>query len=202
MGDDDRVRLFIALTPPAPVADELAAATAELRDRTPELRWAPPGQWHLTLAFLGEVDDGRAAELGKRLARVARRHPPLRLAFASGGRFGSRVLWTRVEGDREPLRRLAGSVQAAARRCGVALEERAYRPHLTLARARGGRADLASLVERLRGFSGRAWTADELHLVRSQLGGGPGGTALHENVASWPLTGDRGAGPTSVTFVG
>ena len=230
------MRAFVALIPPADVVGELADAVAPVRTAHPDLRWTPSAQWHLTLAFLGEVDEGVLPDLTARLARAARRHPPATLALAGGGRFGDRVLWTRVRlvprefrtppgefrvpprrvphpasascapgpagsasrrgelrawpgaprGGVYALSRLAGSVTAAARRSGVAFDDRPYRPHLTLARGREG-ADLRPAVVALSGFAGSPWTADALHLVRSRLGAGPGGTAAHEIVETWPL---------------
>jgi 2'-5' RNA ligase len=193
------MRAFVALIPPAAVLTELAAAVAPLQAGHSDVRWTPSGQWHLTLAFLGEIDEGVLPELTERLARAARRYPPIALALGGAGRFGDRVLWTRVlaapaaEPGSGPgrtgvddLRALAASVGAAARRCRIAVDDRPYRPHLTLARARPG-GDLRPLVDELRGFAGTPWTADALHLVRSRLGAGPGGTAAHEVIATWPL---------------
>ena len=96
------MRLFVAVTPPAPVLNHLAAAVTDVRAGCPAeldaaLTWTIPAQWHLTLTFLGEVDDATAERLGRRLARLAGRHEPLRLAVAGAGGFGSirraRVLW-------------------------------------------------------------------------------------------------------------
>ena len=182
------MRLFVALTPPAEVVAELRASTSPLRELAPDLRWTRPEQWHLTLAFLGEVADEARDNLTHRLGRVAARHPPLSLSLGGGGRFGHQVLWTAVQGDRDGLRRLADSVRAAARRSGLPVEPRPYRPHLTLARATGP-ADLRPLVERLVPGSGQPWVATELHLVRSHLGAGPERSARHESLASWPLSG-------------
>ena len=176
---------FVALIPPAAVLDELAATVAPVQTARTDLRWTPTAQWHLTLAFLGEIDEGVLADLETRLARAARRHPPMKLALGGAGRFGDRVLWTRVQAP-DGLRALAASVGAAARRVKIAVDDRPYRPHLTLARARPG-TDLRPAVDALRGFAGTAWTADALHLVRSRLGAGPGGTAAHEVVETWPL---------------
>jgi 2'-5' RNA ligase len=182
------VRLFVALSPPGEVVAELWARTAALHELAPQMRWTHPEQWHLTLAFLGEVDDGRLAELSSRLGRVAGRHPALSLSFGGGGRFGQRVLWTGVRGDRVGLGKLADSARAAARRSGLAVEQRRYRPHLTLARTDRA-VDLRPLVQRLESYAGEPWTATLLYLVRSQLGAGPDGTARHEPITSWLLGG-------------
>jgi 2'-5' RNA ligase len=77
-------------------------------------------------------------------------------------------------------------VQAAGRRTGLEVEDRPYRPHLTLARARTG-ADLRPAVAVANAFAGVGWTADEIELVRSRLGKGPGRRAAHETLRSWPL---------------
>lgn len=182
------MRLFVALTPPDEVIDALRTTTAGLRELAPSLRWTRPQQWHLTLAFLGEVGDEVVDELTRRLNRAAARCPPLSLSLGGGGRFGNRVLWTGVQGDRDRLRRLAGSAAAAARRCRLRVEDRPYRPHLTLARA-AGEADLRPLAQRLAAWQGPPWVATELNLVCSRLGAGPDGSALHEPIAGWLLSG-------------
>jgi 2'-5' RNA ligase len=181
------VRLFVALTPPGEVLEALRIATLELRESAPELRWSRPAQWHVTLAFLGEVADGVVDELSRRLNRAAARHPPLSLSLGGGGRFGHQVLWTGVHGDRDRLRRLAGSVRAAARRSRLPVEERPYRPHLTLGRAAAGGVDLRPLVGRLAPWQSAPWVATQMDLVCSRLGAAPDGSALHEPVAGWPL---------------
>jgi len=179
-------RLFVALLPPRAVLDELDAVVALLRDEEPALRWTPTEAWHVTLAFLGAVEQPPVDELAGRLARVALAHGPFRLAVAGAGRFGEQVLWAGVTGNAEPLRRLADSARAAAQLCGVEVETRPYRGHITLARGAAG-VDLRPLVERLRAFAGPPWTATDLHLVESRLGAGPGRTALHQTYARWPL---------------
>lgn len=180
------MRLFVALTLPGDVAAELRIATEALRELAPELRWTRPEQWHVTLVFLGEVGDDVVDELSRRLNRAATRHPPLSLALGGGGRFGHQVLWTGVRGDRDRLRRLVDSARAAARRSRLPVEDRLYRPHITLARAAGG-ADLRPLVERLAPWQGAPWVATQMYLVRSRLGAASDGSAVHEPIACWPL---------------
>ncbi len=188
--------LFVALTLPPPVVKDLQAAVAAVRagmDDVAGLRWTRPEQWHLTLAFLGEVEPDRVAELRARLARTATRHGGLPLAIRGAGAFSrpaaARVVWAGVDGDPEGLSRLADSVGAAARRCGIAVESRRFRPHLTLARL-GAPTDVRPLVAALAPYVGPSWTTDAVHLIRSHLGGGPDGRgSAYETLATWPLRG-------------
>ena len=111
------MRLFVAVTVPAQVAAELEAAVAPLRSSWPGLRWTGRDAWHLTLAFLGEVEEAIAAGLPVELAGAAARHPPLALSLAGSGTFPgadrARVLWTGVQ--QEGLKKLADAVANAAR---------------------------------------------------------------------------------------
>jgi 2'-5' RNA ligase len=180
------VRLFVALVPPPEAVAHLAAAVAPARERHPGLRWTAPERWHLTLAFLGEVEDRLLPGLGERLQRAARRHGPPALSLAGAGRFGAQVLWVGVHGETDAVTRLAASAAAAGRRVGLRTADgpgqRPYRPHLTVARAREP-VDLAAAVADLAGYAGPGWTAPALALVRSHLGPAP----RHETLLTAPL---------------
>ncbi|MFF5501306.1 RNA 2',3'-cyclic phosphodiesterase [Streptomyces roseolus] len=193
------MRVFAAVLPPAGALAELAAAVDALRalPGAEALRWTSPPGWHFTLAFMGEVDEGLLPDLRARLARAARRTEPFGLRLHGAGHFGGRVLWTGAAGDLDALRRLAERADAAARRAGIPMEEhRRYRPHLTIARARGEGAEPAPFVAALDGFEGTRWEVGELALVRSNLpvGGVAGEQPRYETVEAWPLEG-RGGGP-------
>jgi 2'-5' RNA ligase len=182
------MRLFLAVVPPDSALRELDDVVQPLR-RLPEavgLRWTGTHSWHLTLAFLGQVDVADVTALEPRLERVAHRHAPHMLRIAGGGRFGDRVLWAGVGGDTHALRRLAESTAAAARHSGIELDERPFRGHLTLARSGTARADLKPLAAALASFEGTEWRAGSLRLMRSYLGTGP---AHYETVGEWPLQG-------------
>jgi 2'-5' RNA ligase len=178
--------MFAALVPPAAVLDELEAALAGID--APELRWSVRAQWHVTLAFYGEVPPRTVGDLRGLLSRVAAARPAPTLALGGGGRFGDRVLWTRVGGDAERLGRTAARTQAAGRRAGLILDTRRYRPHVTLARAPAG-TDLRPLVARLAGFTGTPWTAADLHLMSSTTPMDSTSRPVYTKVASWPFTG-------------
>lgn len=166
------MRLFVAVALPPDVVAHLDAHLVRVRRRFPELRWVPPERWHLTLTFLGDVDPARVGALDERLARAAGRTTQHRLHLEQGGRFGQRVLWTGVGGQRHLLRRLAERTSAAARRAGLDVEDRPYRPHLTVARAVRP-VDLRPAVAQLADYTGPEWPVAAVELVRSTLGAAP-----------------------------
>ena len=93
------MRLFVAVWPPAPAIADLATAVAALPLDGVAPRWLPDSRWHVTLAFLGEVDEATVPRLRTGLGRAALRAAPTELRLAGVGRFGRGVLWVGVAGD-------------------------------------------------------------------------------------------------------
>ena len=182
------MRLFVAIAPSPVALDELEAATRPLRDEWPQLRWTDRPAWHVTLAFLGEVDEPAAGRLALELESAARGNPALALSVAGSGAFPgthrAHVLWTGIAGDRDGLGTLAAAVAIGARAAGAPPPDdgRGFTPHLTLARCRAP-ADVRSLVGALAGYSGLPWQATEIHLIRSLLGARP----RYKVMGTWPL---------------
>ncbi|WP_435188413.1 RNA 2',3'-cyclic phosphodiesterase [Streptomyces sp. bgisy126] len=189
------MRLFAAVLPPPERLDELGRVVDRLRELPGAggVRWTSSGGWHLTLAFMGEVDEALVPELRVRLGRTASRTPGFSLRLHGGGHFGRRALWAGVAGDLDVLRLLAERSDAAARRAGVGMgEHRRYRGHLTVGRGVG--VDVGPFVEVLGGFEGGRWEVGELVLVRSLLpvSGVRGERPRYEAVGRWPLGGSGG----------
>ena len=184
------MRLFVAIAPPPAVLDELDVLVEPLRSSRQDLRWTNREAWHVTLAFLGQVDEPTVTKLLPPLEYAARRHGTIALAFAGAGAFPAvgraNVLWSGLSGDRGPLARLAESVAAGASRVGTPPPDkgRRFQPHLTLARCRAP-VDVTELVAALGGYQGKPWTADRVHLVRSRLGATD--QPRYVSLASWPL---------------
>lgn len=124
------IRLFAAV----PVPFDIAEGLARRQQGLPGARWTPAENLHVTLRFFGEVSEAVAADLDALLAALAM--GGFELALQGAGAFGDadrvRAVWAGVE-ESEPLCRLAGKCETAARRCGLKPEARAYRPHVTLA---------------------------------------------------------------------
>jgi 2'-5' RNA ligase len=153
---------------PARVRDEVASATDDLRRAAPEARWADPGSWHLTLAFLGATAPARAAAIVSALEPVAARTPSFTLALdGTAGRFGQRVLWAGIERS-VVLQELATAVQQALEPMGFPPESRPFHAHLTLARSRGEHPLPKGLEQRYEGPR-ESWRVDDLTLMRSEL---------------------------------
>jgi 2'-5' RNA ligase len=131
------MRLFFAFELPAEVAGVLGRLP---RAEEPDYRWVEPGMLHLTLAFLGEQPAQRLdvlREVGGAAATAARA-AVLRLGQAGGfgPRAAPRVLWVSLEGDVSALEALQADLTARLRGAGIMLEDRPFRPHITLARRR------------------------------------------------------------------
>ena len=187
------MRLCVAVVPPRPVLLELRAALSTLPHGDARVRWTHPESWHITLAFLGEVPETTLPDLTERLARAAGRATPMELAIVGGGHFDSHTLWAGVQGDRDRLGRLSESVTAAARRCRVKVDEKPFRPHVTLARVRGeaheGPADLRPYVERMQAFRTPRWLVKEIGLFESLPPAGVGRPPVYVGRGHWALTG-------------
>jgi len=128
------MRLFVALTLPEPLLDQLS----DLERGLPGARWLPAESLHLTLRFIGEVDGAQARDIDEALAAI--RMPAFELTLAGVGRFGdgrkARALWAGVAANAE-LGRLRDKVGQALIRAGLAPERRRFKPHVTLARFNG-----------------------------------------------------------------
>ncbi|XXF77361.1 RNA 2',3'-cyclic phosphodiesterase [Myxococcaceae bacterium GXIMD 01537] len=170
------MRLFVAVVLGEAVEAHGVAAIERLRPRAPHARFVKAEGLHLTLSFLGEVDPARLPELREALARVAPRHAPLTLSIGGGGTFGApshpRVLWAGVGGDVKALQALQADVAGALEALGFPRDERAYSPHLTLARAKTPRGDaaLGACAHALHGATWGEAPVDRLILFESRGG--------------------------------
>jgi 2'-5' RNA ligase len=200
------MRLFVALDIDAAIRERLARFRAEMKPLAPAARWVGAETFHVTLKFIGEVAQPRVDALRRALATV--QAAPVAITFRGSGFFpnarAARVFWVGIEGG-EALAALAGKVDAALASAGVAREERAFSPHLTLARAgdartprgasgRPGRlpgdrpnslfAPLQQRLAQLPAAEFGAMTAAEFFLFESKLS--PAG-AQYSKIAGFPL---------------
>lgn len=163
-------RLFAAVIPPAPVLDALEVFVEPRRYADPELRWTLPDNWHLTLAFFGDVGDDRIEPLAEALEGV--RGTPFPLVLDGAGAFpdpaAGRVLFHAVAGGSNQLSALARRVRTAADRVGVPSDNAKHRPHLTLARRRRP-GELSRWLRIVDSFPPAAFEVGSFALIQSEL---------------------------------
>lgn len=184
------MRAFVALQPPPAAVEELEAFLEPRAEASPDWRWVPPENFHVTLAFLGDVDDDHLDRLIDALADVARRQQPLQLAIRGAGAFGSithaRHLYAGIIDPGGGLELLAERVRVAAARAGCNVDKARFTPHLTVARG-GGSQDATHLWRALDTFDGARWPAREFGLFSSALGAGREGHPAYAPYETFPL---------------
>jgi 2'-5' RNA ligase len=186
-------RLFFAVPVPGATRAPLEAALPRLEPLLGGARLAPPGGWHLTLAFLGQVQPEMADEVVRVGEAAAAGIGAARLRLEGAGTFPegrrSRVLWAGVGGDAEALVHLAAALSAGCKAAGLRFEERPLVPHLTLARFSTPAPVPQEALDLVADAAGRGqpWEARELACYRSILGGPRG--ARYRVVREFPLGG-------------
>ena len=133
------VRLFLAINLGEEVRRAAWEATAPLREAAPGVAWVASAKLHLTLKFLGELPEQQAAAVIASVDEASRRHRVFAMQLGGVGAFPNfrrpRVVWMGVTPEPR-LELLHHDVEVACERLGFAVDGRAFRPHLTLARAR------------------------------------------------------------------
>jgi RNA 2',3'-cyclic 3'-phosphodiesterase len=182
------VRLFVAVDIPEDVRGAVRALVARLRDTCRSARWARIEGLHVTLKFIGETSPEQAEKIKSMLAAVPLPAPIL-MNFRGLGFFPNerrpRVLWSGIEGG-PGLAALAGAIETALIPLGIPREERAFSPHLTLARfdSPGGLHKLRAAIESTGPLEFGGTMAKEFHLYQSVL---KRGGAEYTRVATFSL---------------
>ena len=184
-------RTFLALDLPDAVTDVLRRQIARLSQTIPEVRWVDPASLHLTLAFLGELDDARLEAATQSAMVVASAHAPFTLRLANLGTFGSahspRVIWVGLAGEQAQLLALQAALTDDLAARGFPTEERPFAPHLTLARIKASLSDdaLTALAQALgKSANTVSWQADAISVMKSEL---VRPTARYTALSRWPL---------------
>jgi 2'-5' RNA ligase len=177
------LRLFVGIEFPP----ELKLRLSLLCTGVAGAKWVDAGNLHLTLRFIGEIDEGLAADADEALARLKARR--LTLQIAGTGVFGGNrphALWVGVERAPE-LAKLRDKIEQALIGIGLAPEPRKFAPHVTLARLRDPPLDqLGGFLAAHARFRAEPLPVDHFSLIASFLTkAGP----IYEDQADYPLSG-------------
>lgn len=185
MRPEGRLRLFFAASLPVELLERVEGAGRSLRERWPNARWAPVANQHVTLKFLGSVEEGLLEQLREVAAIVASGAEPAKLSLGGLGVFPSRtrarVLWVGLDDPAGLLASLSAGLDRGLEGLGFQSETRPFRAHLTLARFRTPvrAADLPEIE-----LGDTSFPVASFELFRSHLH--PKG-ARYEIVSSYPL---------------
>ena len=165
-------RLFTGLELPAPIASELAL----MRGGIAGARWLDAADYHITLRFIGDVDEATALDVHSALERI--RRPAFTVTLDGLGAFGGakpRAIVATAK-PAPPLVELQAEQERLMRRVGLPLETRKYTPHVTLARLRQATPVAVANYLSMRGWlASRSFDVDHFTLfsARDSVGGGP-----------------------------
>ena len=181
------MRLFTGVDLPRAVNANLEQLLAGLRP-TAHLKWSPVYNLHITLKFIGEQPESRMASIKEALARVpARKAVPISLRGIEWmpNPHRPRLLWTSIDSPELPP--LAADIDAALEPLGIGREDRAYTPHLTLARIRMPVPldKTRDAVEQLKASNFGSFEADRFWLYLSEPGAA---NSIYTKLAEFPLT--------------
>ena len=169
------IRCFIAVEIPEPIQALLKPVQTHLQSQIHRgTSWTKPGNFHLTLKFLGDIHPEASNDVSEALQRVTERHPPFSIAFGGIGAFPNlarpRVIWLGIKQGASTVSRLAKAVNLELADLGFSPDNR-FHPHLTLARLRTA-TNLEPLKNILRKYDtivGGSMRVNEIALMQSQL---------------------------------
>ena len=133
------MRIFVALDLDPAIREQIQKFVEQIRTAAPDARWISGESLHVTLKFIGEKADAEVPHIEASLRSI--HAEPLQVRFRGAGFFptprAARVFWIGIQAD-AALSRLASSIDESLVKLGIPKEDRAFAPHLTLARTRGG----------------------------------------------------------------
>ncbi|MDH3973376.1 MAG: RNA 2',3'-cyclic phosphodiesterase [Deltaproteobacteria bacterium] len=190
--EEDEIRSFIALDLSPSNLLGIKRLQEGLKQRSAGVRWLKTESIHLTLKFLGNINEEKVEALCAALGALRESHSFFHLSPSRVGAFPRldrpRVIWLGVEGDLDALHSLWRDVEAGCFMAGFEKEKRPFSPHLTLGRVKDFKkaAGLDKALEGMGSFAFEPFRIDAVHLYRSELR--PEG-AHYTKIKSFPLKG-------------
>ena len=171
MTEKELIRSFIAI----PLTESIKASATAIRDRLKpsleKVRWAKPETMHLTLHFLGDIDQESLDKAGSVMVSIESLFQPFSITFSGVGAFPSpgraRVFWLGVNSDK--LAELHALLTDRLIDAGFDCDRRKFKPHITLGRSRGGMQNARHILSSEQDSLAGEMTVDRLVLYESEL---------------------------------
>ncbi len=169
------MRTFIAIQIPDIVKSELVQIIDKLKSSQADVKWIKPEGIHLTLKFLGNIDEQKATEVKEVLNKAAKAEIPFEITLEGLGAFpkpaSPKVIWTGVKEGAQNTINLVKNLEEQLEKIGFEKERRSFYPHLTLGRLRSpqNKGKLSSLLESTEFKSSSIIKVTRLALIQSTL---------------------------------
>jgi 2'-5' RNA ligase len=157
------IRLFLAFELPPTIREQIGTVSRELKKSTLPVRWVKVENIHLTIVFIGSVNEDTIDDIKEKVHGVVKSSFVFKTRLNGVGVFPNlrrpRVIWVGLNGETERLSRFRDELQAELKVLGIREERRPFRPHLTIGRFKG----IVDRDEELK------WILDKYHDIRTDL---------------------------------
>ncbi|MBU1091078.1 MAG: RNA 2',3'-cyclic phosphodiesterase [Candidatus Omnitrophica bacterium] len=186
------MRTFIAIELPKEIKDELTKLQDQLKLSNADVKWVAPENIHLTIKFLGEINEEKLCRISEVIENCAKDKSPYLIRINSLGVFPNmnspRVIWVGLDKGNQETEELAKSIEENLEKLGIPKEKRPFSSHITIARVRSmkNREQLIEALKKLENvFVGNnlEWNVKKVILFKSTLTPkGPTYEALKETI--------------------
>jgi 2'-5' RNA ligase len=136
------MRTFIAIELPQEIKNVLLKLQEQLKTSQADVKWVNPQNIHLTLKFLGEVDEKKLEEIGEILEALKTAVGPFYIRLSSVGAFPKidypRVVWVGIDKGDNETKEIAGLLEAKIAKLDIPAEDRPFSSHITIGRVKSG----------------------------------------------------------------
>ena len=168
------MRTFIAIELPSEIKEKIEKTITPFRKLNLAISWVKPKNLHLTLKFLGEVDEKKVDDMSLALEKALKDEEIFKMNLREFGAFPDfrrpKVIWIGIEGGVENLKRIQFKIEEELSKIDFPKEKREFSPHLTIARVKSPKG-IERLTEGIKNVSLVSWDieVDEVLLMKSQL---------------------------------
>jgi len=169
------MRVFIAIELPESVKEEIARIQEKLKKTRDKIKWVDPSLIHLTLKFLGEINEKELEKVIGAMEKIAGKFTAFNLEIKGVGAFPSslspRVIWIGVGEGKDAAENLARKVERELNKKGFASENKKWVPHLTLGRVKLllEKEKLAEVIQGEKDIQGGSIRVEALSIMKSRL---------------------------------
>ncbi|MFH0827731.1 MAG: RNA 2',3'-cyclic phosphodiesterase [Candidatus Omnitrophota bacterium] len=171
------MRAFIAIELPQEIKTTLSRLQAKLKTAGADVKWVEPKNIHLTLKFLGEIDEQTIEKLNSCLEKIRKIKKPFTLNLSSPGAFPNpaspRVIWVGIKQGNTEIKEITLLLEKQSTEIGLTPENREFSAHITIGRTRSGknRRELSKILSDLsqNSLEDNLFTVDKITFFKSTL---------------------------------